>query len=123
LLYQKGNLTLEFSCAVDVHISLFWDTIEWGQMTFRSKRKVDIPSIRDIAGETIMGKLAQHLPRHLDHYHLIGGLIYVLTYAPGVGADLPVALYLNKNYFQKVTVEVPAFEIEVGSLILRPLEN
>ena len=111
LFYQKGNVTLELSCVVDVHVSLFWDTIEWGQMTFRSKRHFDIPSVRG-TGDTIITKIAQQLPG--DHHSLIGGLIYALNYAPGVGADLPVPLYLNKNYFQKVTVEVPAFEIEVG---------
>ena len=37
-----------------------------------------------------------------------------MNYAPGLGADIPVSLYLDKKVFQKVTVDIPAFEIEIG---------
>jgi len=109
---QKGNLTLTFSCAIDLRTSLFWNSIDLGTMTFQKKRKLEIPSLHHVTGGTF-SDFARHLP-HLDHHHLIGGILYVLNYAPGLGADIPVSLYLDKKIFQKVTVDIPAFEIEIG---------
>ena len=105
---------MDFSCQVQVQISLFWDLIDWGQMTFSGKRKIDISNLQGLAGSSVINKITRHLSHDTDHHHLIGGLLYVLNYAPGVGADLPVAFYLDKSHFDKVTIEVPAFEVEVG---------